>query len=897
MSANHEADPSVPTTAAAPPTEFGAGSLLGPGPASPQRTRATGAAAHSDPIPVSPSARRPSRGSGTGTGTGTGAGAGQGGSPTIASSPSGRPHRPGLDASAHGSSSSHHGLPSTSPSRGSGFGSGSPGSMMRSGNANAITAQSQALMSTSPSHHHQGFQHGLHAWMSSTSGSPSSAGSGGLSRNGTATRLKFASPHKLDQHKLQMDASRVQLLLTPNAIRELKAARSRELESGELSQQTPTKSARPAARSGKQQQRSGKAKSPAGRLVGDDSEDDDDDDEFERGDDMDAFDQLLAEFQKLDNENAFVEQAQPIVNRNSSKHARQTAPSRETILAQLMSNSLDKCFVKADMIAIRAALTLRGLPTEGHPKVLRQRIKSALVFERRQELLSRLSNLSKSESPSSTSSSSTSAASSSSSTNPSTPDAEWDTSSTSPLVEVPKSSFFANPSEMSDSSDTDGAEASEDDTAESDNDSGRPARRTRRASRRPQHRLLFPGLEAHHQNRPLMALFTSNAEKMKQTELADLEHSAWLIDLAVSRQAGHSLTNCPVALIDHPQSDVAAITRAFRIPSHYQPQFDYFVVIDYEATCEENASFSTYPHEIIEFPAVVVNARTGEIVHSWRSYVRPVLNPTLTPFCTQLTGITQSQVDASPVFEDVFEQFVVFLRDTLGVDVRDPTTPISPDKSEPAPINRSNHPPRERTISTSSVDSTNSVDSVSSTSSAGSAIDSDTEEPTTPSFTIFEEIITLPAIQPITSSVLCAESSNTNYDDDDDDEEESTSEIPGLFGTDTRLRSFGRRRFAILCDGPWDLRDFMTKQCRHSQIFRPWFTQQWVNLRMHFSKFYHMKLGGIDFMLESLGMQFQGNKHSGLDDATNIARVACQMLRDGCALHTNDDLIRQQHGV
>ena len=34
--------------------------------------------------------------------------------------------------------------------------------------------------------------------------------------------------------------------------------------------------------------------------------------------------------------------------------------------------------------------------------------------------------------------------------------------------------------------------------------------------------------------------------------------------------------------------------------------FDYLVVIDFEATCEEKNS-AEYPHEIIEFPAVLID--------------------------------------------------------------------------------------------------------------------------------------------------------------------------------------------------------------------------------------------------------------------------------------------------
>ena len=41
--------------------------------------------------------------------------------------------------------------------------------------------------------------------------------------------------------------------------------------------------------------------------------------------------------------------------------------------------------------------------------------------------------------------------------------------------------------------------------------------------------------------------------------------------------------------------------------------FDYYLFFDVEATCEEGGSFE-YPNEIIEFPIVLVDGRTFEIV-------------------------------------------------------------------------------------------------------------------------------------------------------------------------------------------------------------------------------------------------------------------------------------------
>ena len=46
-------------------------------------------------------------------------------------------------------------------------------------------------------------------------------------------------------------------------------------------------------------------------------------------------------------------------------------------------------------------------------------------------------------------------------------------------------------------------------------------------------------------------------------------------------------------------------------------------------------------HEIIEFPAVLLSVAHGAVVAEFHSLVRPVLNPLLSDFCRQLTGIEQ----------------------------------------------------------------------------------------------------------------------------------------------------------------------------------------------------------------------------------------------------------------
>ncbi|XP_058079803.1 uncharacterized protein LOC131228008 isoform X2 [Magnolia sinica] len=79
-------------------------------------------------------------------------------------------------------------------------------------------------------------------------------------------------------------------------------------------------------------------------------------------------------------------------------------------------------------------------------------------------------------------------------------------------------------------------------------------------------------------------------------------------------------------------------------PHDYQFQeFQYFVVIDFEATCDKERN--PHPQEIIEFPSVLVNSVTGQLEASFQTYVRPIYHQHLSDFCKELTGIQQIQVD------------------------------------------------------------------------------------------------------------------------------------------------------------------------------------------------------------------------------------------------------------
>ncbi|KAH7935468.1 hypothetical protein HPB52_008402 [Rhipicephalus sanguineus] len=90
--------------------------------------------------------------------------------------------------------------------------------------------------------------------------------------------------------------------------------------------------------------------------------------------------------------------------------------------------------------------------------------------------------------------------------------------------------------------------------------------------------------------------------------------------------------------------------------------YDYFLVLDFEATCSAEKGVPT-PQEIIEFPVLKVNGRTFATESTFHTYVQPQAHPQLTAFCTELTGIVQDMVDDQPHLHQVLSRFDDWMRE------------------------------------------------------------------------------------------------------------------------------------------------------------------------------------------------------------------------------------------
>jgi 3'-5' exoribonuclease 1 len=92
-------------------------------------------------------------------------------------------------------------------------------------------------------------------------------------------------------------------------------------------------------------------------------------------------------------------------------------------------------------------------------------------------------------------------------------------------------------------------------------------------------------------------------------------------------------------------------------------QYDYYLVLDLEATCCDQETFPRHEMEMIEIGAVMIEGQSLKKIDEFQTFVKPVRHPILTPFCRSLTSITQAQVDQAPEYVAAIALFQQWLSD------------------------------------------------------------------------------------------------------------------------------------------------------------------------------------------------------------------------------------------
>lgn len=90
--------------------------------------------------------------------------------------------------------------------------------------------------------------------------------------------------------------------------------------------------------------------------------------------------------------------------------------------------------------------------------------------------------------------------------------------------------------------------------------------------------------------------------------------------------------------------------------------FEFLVIFDFEATCDEgeNPIVHSNNQEMIEFPFIIYSMKDNKVIHQEQIFVKPIWTE-ITPFCSELTGITKEKLEKEGILLEEALQKVLFL--------------------------------------------------------------------------------------------------------------------------------------------------------------------------------------------------------------------------------------------
>jgi inhibitor of KinA sporulation pathway (predicted exonuclease) len=85
----------------------------------------------------------------------------------------------------------------------------------------------------------------------------------------------------------------------------------------------------------------------------------------------------------------------------------------------------------------------------------------------------------------------------------------------------------------------------------------------------------------------------------------------------------------------------------------------HYIILDLEATCWQG-NLMDRRQEVIELGACMLDPY-GDLLGTFQAFVRPVENPHLSAYCTDLTGIQQEDVRKAPTFDIAIERYFAWM--------------------------------------------------------------------------------------------------------------------------------------------------------------------------------------------------------------------------------------------
>ena len=100
-------------------------------------------------------------------------------------------------------------------------------------------------------------------------------------------------------------------------------------------------------------------------------------------------------------------------------------------------------------------------------------------------------------------------------------------------------------------------------------------------------------------------------------------------------------------------------------------QVEQLIIIDLEATCWPPGDIRRPQQAVISEPielyAVRYDRHTSQLGESFHTLIQPVQNPTLSDFCTSLTGLTQDRIDMAPKPDEALDAFRRWIQSSVCI--------------------------------------------------------------------------------------------------------------------------------------------------------------------------------------------------------------------------------------
>jgi inhibitor of KinA sporulation pathway (predicted exonuclease) len=127
----------------------------------------------------------------------------------------------------------------------------------------------------------------------------------------------------------------------------------------------------------------------------------------------------------------------------------------------------------------------------------------------------------------------------------------------------------------------------------------------------------------------------------------------------VRRKPGQSTSKGKAA--PAPAESVSAESSTTATTHGANDAFTHLIVLDFEAQCRDRPEPTPRPQEIVEFPCVVVDIKKRAIVDEFHTFVKPTVHAQIFPFTTQLTGVTQENVDGGVEIDEAMSRADAFI--------------------------------------------------------------------------------------------------------------------------------------------------------------------------------------------------------------------------------------------